>query len=95
MRQSLFVDLAPPFQRAIGVGICLEICQIVLHARVPPTVELYSLFQLLQNAFPGSAVIRMESGIVAVGASSGSDRAISVRAGESGINDQLLQALAE
>ena len=61
---------------------------------VTDLMEGYAFIKLTGYAFPGSAVARVERGIVAEGAASGTDGAVTVRAGETGVYDKLLQPLA-
>ena len=54
-------------------------------------MELDAFVYLLEEGLPGGAVAGMERGVVAVGASTGTNGAVAVRAAEAGIQDQLLQ----
>ena len=57
-------------------------------------MEFNTLIHLLVKALACGAVRRVESGIVTVGAPSPADLAVTVRAGEAGIQHYLLQTLA-
>jgi hypothetical protein len=57
-------------------------------------MEFNALIHLLVKALACGAVRRMEGGIVTVGAPSPADLAVTVRAGEAGVQHYLLQTLA-
>ena len=57
-------------------------------------MEGYSFVELFGDALPGSAVARVEGGVVAERASSQSDGPVAVGAGEPGVDHQFLQPLA-
>ena len=61
---------------------------------VSDLVESYALVKLTAYALARSTVIRVKCVIVAISAAAHPDAAVPVRAGESGINDKFLQALA-
>ena len=95
MAQRLFVESLKFVQRAIGVGIGLKIGQIADCIAISPFMKLYSLFYLLKNGFAGVAVRWMECCIVAIGAASGGERAVPVRAGETAVYHYFLQTAAK
>ena len=84
-----------PLQRRIRIRKGLEVGQVFFRGAVAAAVEFDSLFQLLPDVFLRRAIGRRESRVVAERASAGRDRAVAVRAGESGVDRQFLHAGAE
>ena len=95
VRQSLIIALLEPLQRCIGVGVGLEVGQILLRSAITPTVELDALVNLLCDALRGRTVGGCEGRIVAKCATPVRDCAITIRATESRIHRHLLHAMAE
>ena len=95
VRQSLIIALLEPLQRCIGVGVGLEVGQILLRSAITPTVELDTLVNLLCDALRGRTVGGCEGRIVAKCATPVRDCAITIRATESRIHRHLLHAMAE
>ena len=87
--QRLLVHLTEKFHLGVGIGISLEISQI-LHIRILPAEEGLALLQLLRNRLPAVAIAGIERTVVAVRASSARDSSIPVRTGESCIYRNLL-----
>ena len=94
MGQGLFIEPAEPFQGPVCIGICLEISKIALDFGIASTMEPDSFLYLLEKRLSRDAVSRMEGGVVAICAASGTDRAVPVGAGETGIEYQFLQPLS-
>ena len=80
--ECFFISLSQEVERCIGVGICLEVCQ-VLHRGVFAGEELLTLFELLGYAFGGDAVVGIECLVVAICASARADGAVAVGTCES------------
>lgn len=89
--KRLPVECLQPFERSVGVGIRLEICQIPGRSLIALPVEFHTFCQLLRNGFVRSAVGWMESVVVAIGAAAAGERAVPVRTGEARIQDKLLE----
>ena len=61
--------------------------------RIPSTMKLYSLVNLLVESLPRYAVSRMESGVVAICAATGAKRPVAIGAREPCVNHKFLQPL--
>lgn len=66
----------------------------MLRRTIAHLMEFNTLVQLLVETLAGSAVRRMESGIVTICAAATTYLAITVRTGKTGIEHYLLQALS-
>lgn len=94
MSQGLSIHLIQSVKGRVCVRIGLEVGQIMPGIPVSDLVESYALVKLTAYALARSTVIRVKCVIVAISAAAHPDAAVPVRAGESGINDKFLQALA-
>lgn len=78
-------------ERCVSIGIGLEVSQILCSSFISFPMELNSFRQLLRDRFVRGAVGRMESAVVAIGATAARERSVTVRAGEARIEDKLLE----
>ena len=92
--QGLFIELAETVDGGIGVGISLEVGQI-LHLGVFPRKELLASLQLTGDAVLALTVGRIEGAVVAVDAATCGETAIAVGTGEARIDGNLLYTEGE
>ena len=79
----------------MGVGKCLKISEIRCGAAIASFVELYTFLNLLAYTFFGAAVRRVKGVVAAEGAASSAYCAIAVRAAETCVDADFLDAGAE
>ena len=89
-RKSLLVTMAQQVQRSIGVGIGLEIGQI-LHIRILARKEALPCFELFADAGRAATVGRIERISTTEGASSRPNVSITIGTGESTIKHEFLE----
>src|SRR5574344_2138859 len=88
-RQCLLILLNQFFSRTIGVGIRLEVSQI-LHACILSGEEMDTCLHLFANRFYLPAILGAESPVITVRTSAHTFRSIPVRTTASRINSHLL-----
>ena len=91
----MLVDLLKLLQRLVGVGIGLEIGQVLACATIASLVELDAFLNLLSDAFVGFAVGGVEGLVAAEGAAAGRDLPVAVGAAEACVDTELLHTGAE
>lgn len=92
--EGLFVELAEMRDGGIGVGIGLEIGEI-LHLRIFPRKELLACFQLLGDAVLSLTIGGVESTVVAVDAAPRRESSVAIGTGETRIDGNLLHTEGE
>ena len=93
-RQGFFVLPFQSFQFAIGIGVCLEIGKI-LHLGIFVGKEVLSFFQLPGDGFLSTAIVGVESLVIAIGATAVSFHSVAIGTGEAGIQRYLLYLVRE
>jgi hypothetical protein len=94
MGERLFVNRAQAFDRSIGIGRGLEVCDEVI-AIVTPAQLPNSLVDLLDNRLAGQAATGAETAVVAEVATSISHRPVYVWTRKTGINTDFLNSMSK
>ena len=89
--QCLLVHLPEEFHLSIGIGVSLEVSQI-LHIRIFSAEEGLSLLQLLRYRLLPVAIARVERPVVAISATTARYSPIPIRTGEPSVYRNLLNA---
>ena len=93
--QSFIIKSSKFVNVCISVGICLEISNISLCAAISAAMEGNSLLNLISHTLFRRAVAGNEGLVVAVCAASVPQCAVTVRAGEAGVDAQFLDSPSE
>ena len=94
-RKCFLVTLAQHVQGSIGVGIGLEIGQILACPTVAFLVKLDAFLNLLADAFFGGAIGGVEGFVAAKGATASAEGPVTVGTGEAGRDGEFLDTGAE
>ena len=76
-------------ERIVGVGVCLEVSQI-LHVGIFARKELLALLQLLGDGFGGDAIVGIEGLVVAIGATACAHPSVAIGTGETCVEGDFL-----
>ncbi len=89
MGKGLAIAFLKNFQRGVSITVSLQISKVTAFVPTPACVEGDALVDLLGDALMGLAVARVESCIVAEGAPTRAQSAITIRATKTGIDGKL------
>jgi len=79
---------------AVGVAVALEVADVALRAGIAAFQEVEPGVDLLGDGLAPAQITGRETVVVAEGAATGGDLAVAVRAGEAGLDRDLLHAAA-